>query len=144
MRVPSACGYDFSTPTASIIASLTATLPYPLYTICAEGQSGLAVTFCSQLRSERLASGGKALIRQRGEWLGKTIAQFGEMSQLRRQFTLELLRLETPPPVAAIQTGSIHAGLATKPEHILQGNNAHAPPAARINAQWMPSWQRPT
>src|SRR6202158_564157 len=46
------------------------------------------------------------------------------MSQFLGQFPLELFLLEAPAPVAAIQTGSIHAGLAAKAEHVLQGDNA--------------------
>src|ERR1700730_3783451 len=46
------------------------------------------------------------------------------MSQFLSQFLLELFLLETPAPVATIQTGSVHAGLAAKAEHVLQRDDA--------------------
>ena len=55
---------------------------------------------------------------------GQTIAQLGKVRQLRGQFTFELLLLEAPTPVAAVQAGSVHAGVTAETEHVLQGNDA--------------------
>ena len=71
-------------------------------------------------------SGGKAIVRGRGERLGQPVAHLGEKRQLRGQFARELALVEPPSPVAAMQAGSVHARLAAQSKHILQRNDAQA------------------
>src|ERR1700739_662577 len=46
------------------------------------------------------------------------------MGQLCGEVTVQLGLTESPAPVAAMQAGSIHAGLTAQAKHLLQRNNA--------------------
>src|SRR5579872_101419 len=106
-----------------MIASLTPT-PVHLYTI--PSQKRAAVTLCSQFKLLAQASGEEVFAGVRGKRLRKTVAHIGEESQLRGHFAGKPILIKSPPPVPTIETRSIHASLAAKPEHILQRNNAQA------------------
>src|SRR5579863_5118146 len=108
MRVPSGWGYDFSMPTASMMASLTRGLLYFLYTIGAE--SVPTVTLGSQLRSAD--SGEKSIAGGHGARLRQAVADFCEKCKLRGKFRTKLILGEAPPPVPPVDAGSVHARFA--------------------------------
>src|SRR2546421_7735996 len=58
--------------------------------------------------------------------LGKTVAQFRKVRELRCEFVREPAPIETPAPISAMQAGSIHTGLAAQSEHVLQWSNTQA------------------
>ena len=81
------------------------------------------------------------------EGFGEAVAEFGEESQFRGQVTRQLLLIEAPSPVAAMQAGSIHRASLPKPNSLAAESCSDSPvntSTERMNAQWMPSSQRPT
>src|SRR5215467_4252457 len=122
IRVPSGWGYHFSTATASMMASLTKS-PRFFYTRSADRVLTLTSLFTAEGVPNSGGCPGAALGSKRP---GQPVAELDDLGQLGGQFAVQITLVKAPSPIAAVQAGSIHAGIAAEAHHVLQGDDAKA------------------